>query len=222
MLPSGDGAALAYLAWLAYPGNADRRDRFFKAGLYLVAKGQGIQPKRMPDALAGLKGGPARMSEIVEAGYRVIVEKRRAAAYMFLRLNEPRKLQPGQYRHSAYAGADTVTDAARYWHERNEFDGELTKHWDRHGRNSRERVWRDSLPTLPMMLGLMFTPATLAAYLKPQTDRPEIKIDGPMMRGLTGLIAKPDWPEDAVKAANLVPVDPGFFLAPRIRSKSNE
>lgn len=220
LLPSGDGAAVAYLAWLAYPYEEQRRDRFFMASLYLVAKGQGIQPKRMPTALSALKGGPARMREIVNSGYQVVIEKRCAAAYMFLRLNEPRKLADGKMRAFEYAGADNVTDAARYWHDESMRRRIQTKHQE--DRNSRERVWRESLPVLPMMLGFMFTPETLAAYLSPQSDRPTIKVDGPIERGGANLIAQPDWAERAVKAANLVPADPEFFIVPRIRQNQTE
>lgn len=209
-IPAHPAAAPAYLAWVAYPHDERRRDVMFRAGMFLLADASGIRRQDMPESLSSMKGGPARMAEKLNAGLEIIWRKRVAAAYMFLRMNfgESARSQPR-------AACTRVAGAARKWFEiAQQSDLKLSNEgWG----NAQGRVFRDSLPVLPMALGMMFTKATLNELWKRLAGGAPglpVKLDGPLTLNPVELISG-GWVHDAILAASSFPAPPlDFYLVP--------
>lgn len=208
---------LSFLAYLAWPGGeAKTHDRFIKSGVFLAYKAQGVEPRNMPLEITAIPGTPARKEDVINRGLKLIRERRIAAAYLFLRLSEGRRNDFFKYR-----GADTINEALESWWsligQAATRDVELRHSSDFN--NARARIWRDSVPLLPMTLALMFSKESIATLFNradgASLAEGDVKMDGPLADGWPFVLSHTHWVDTALDAMKAVPIaDPKHFVLP--------
>lgn len=162
MMPAGCvetcGAPLAYLAWLAWPGDDQKADRdsCFLGGMASVAKAAKAPRSEFPDSAKGRK--PKRVDNKLNHAFDIILRRRwRAFSMLTWRLNEGLTQEQAAERLLDWSVENTPRqgdNATRGIFVCRDADESLS--------SIRRRVWRDSATTLPMTYG--FFHALLSQY----------------------------------------------------------
>jgi len=200
LIPSGDEGPLHYLGCVAYPDDADDRDRFIAAGLALAGRASGLKRRELPAAAKALQGGPQRATSIVQTAERRIRVERIATAYAAVQRIEANSPTSIEATLDNWLSLDWGFDAANPLED----TGRLgPPHTDLE--NARARVWRPSVPVLPMTFALLFRPPSLSALLSRHreggTRGGTIAFDGPLTHPTADILANPTWVASAVAAS---------------------
>lgn len=142
----GCGTSLAYLVWMAWPGEdqACDRDACFKGGMASIAKAAQVRRPEFPGSLKGHK--PDRAIAKVNNAFRIVQRDRwRAVSMAVWQVSE---------RITQVAAAQRLADWSR--NQAGLADGTKNKEV-KDGKDTlphiRARIWRDSLPVIPMAFG---------------------------------------------------------------------
>lgn len=145
----GCAAPLKYLAWLAWPGDDQQKDRddCYIGGMASVAKAAGVRKPEFPDPMKGRK--PERVDNKVNHAFDLILRRRwRAVSMLAWRLGEDHSQEKAAARLLDWSIEVTARqgDAATrgIYVKRNADENLFT---------IRARVWRDSAAVLPMAYG---------------------------------------------------------------------
>ncbi|NWO04622.1 MAG: hypothetical protein HLX50_02620 [Alteromonadaceae bacterium] len=160
------GAPLAYLAWLAWPGDEQKADRdsCFLGGMASAAKAAKVPRPEFPDSAKGRK--PQRVDNKLNHAFDIILRRRwRAFSMLTWRLNEGLTQEQAAERLLNWSVENTSRqgdDATRGIFVARDADENLS--------SIRARVWRDSATTLPMTYGFFHALLSLHGTIPKKTE----------------------------------------------------
>lgn len=173
-------APLAYLAWLAWPGEDQKADRdsCFLGGLASIAKASNVPRPEFPHQMKGKK--PERVDNKVNRAFDIIYRKRwRAVSMLLWKLDGL----------STYAATERLVEWSYSLYPRQpEALVGIEGDYDEGRPSVRKRIWRESISVLPMAWGFFHANGFMRAD-KPLPKKIEI-------------LTTPDWVPVAVNRAS--------------------